>query len=354
VLKFNPTDSGSPPAIAAWFYPGSYYGHQVVYPEHEARKIAERTKSVVLGIDDADSNSQKGILRLYDAFGRSSAFEEDAPTMNEWRQWRTARADLERRKSTAPMVRSEFQADRVELSALEENPDRYEGRRVSVDASVDEVFGPRLFKIDERHWMDLDGELLVYVPTAAPVREGDRITITGVVQPFSQVDLDTDWDLLEWDPSLEIELSARPVLVASRIVGGNDDLAIVIDAAQGLEGDEPGSRGASATAKQAITDLSSIARADEELIGERVHLKGVMVRSKAEGRGFWIESAGGQRVMVLPSQDETTALKSGETVSLEGVILQMPDDVAGRLNDQGETSNLDTYILARSIDKLAG
>jgi hypothetical protein len=355
VLKFDPADADSPPAIAAWFYPGSYYGHQFIYPEDQAREIAERTRTVVLGIDVPDSDSEKGTLRLYDAFGRASTFEEDADTMNEWRQWRTARADSERRKATAPMIRSELQAERVELSALEENPERYKGRRISVDASIDEVFGPRLFKIDERHWMDLDGELLVYVPTAAPLREGDRVTITGVLQPFSQVDLEKDWELLEWNPALEVEISSRPVLVASRIVGGNDDVAIVIDAGQGPSDDgQPRSREDSVTAAQLVTDLSRVVRADEDMIGDQVELHGVVVGSKAEGRGFWIESAGGQRVLVLPSRDETTALKSGETVSLEGVILQMPDDVNFRSSGQRDSSNLDAYILARSINKVVG
>lgn len=38
VLKVNPTEPGTPPAIQAWFYPGSTYGHRFVYPEKQAKR----------------------------------------------------------------------------------------------------------------------------------------------------------------------------------------------------------------------------------------------------------------------------------------------------------------------------
>jgi hypothetical protein len=33
VVKFNPTEAGSPPALKGWFYPGSLYGHEFVYSD---------------------------------------------------------------------------------------------------------------------------------------------------------------------------------------------------------------------------------------------------------------------------------------------------------------------------------
>jgi hypothetical protein len=44
VVKMNPTERGAPAAIKAWFYPGTVYGHEFVYSDEEARRIAERTK----------------------------------------------------------------------------------------------------------------------------------------------------------------------------------------------------------------------------------------------------------------------------------------------------------------------
>lgn len=42
ILTFNPSDSGVP-ALKAWYYPNSAYGHEFIYPEKEAQRIAERS-----------------------------------------------------------------------------------------------------------------------------------------------------------------------------------------------------------------------------------------------------------------------------------------------------------------------
>src|SRR4051812_31630618 len=42
VIKFQPTERGSAPAVKGWFYPGRLYGHEFIYPEDQARQIAER------------------------------------------------------------------------------------------------------------------------------------------------------------------------------------------------------------------------------------------------------------------------------------------------------------------------
>src|SRR5688572_30839001 len=49
MLTFNPTDRGVP-ALKAWYYPHSSYGHEFIYPEAQARQIAERSKTIVLAV----------------------------------------------------------------------------------------------------------------------------------------------------------------------------------------------------------------------------------------------------------------------------------------------------------------
>jgi hypothetical protein len=73
----------------------------------------------------------------------------------------------------------------------EDDPTKYIGQRISVGAEVEEVYGPRLFTIDEPNWGDLDGEILVLVPTplAAFVREDDRVAISGTISPFMRADM---------------------------------------------------------------------------------------------------------------------------------------------------------------------
>ena len=50
VLTFNPTEGGVP-ALKAWYYPHSSYGHEFIYPEEQARQIAARSKTSVLSVD---------------------------------------------------------------------------------------------------------------------------------------------------------------------------------------------------------------------------------------------------------------------------------------------------------------
>ena len=154
VLRFNPTEKGAPVAIAAWFYPNSSYGHQFVYDEEEAKTIADRTKSIVLTMDDADEG-RSGKLMVYDASGVKKAYSADQATAREWQKWR---AD---RDATAPVVRGDVRtADSVKVTVdqLENDATGFIGKTVSVDAEVEEVYGPRLFTIDEPTWGDLEGE----------------------------------------------------------------------------------------------------------------------------------------------------------------------------------------------------
>ena len=195
VLKFNPTEPGTPPALAAWFYPGSIYGHQFVYSEEEAKAIAQRTKSVVLSTDMKGTDREKATLRIYDAAGVAKQWKPDSDAMASWQQWSrnragaatlmTEKADGDRARSVAPMVDTKFQGTRVKIGDLEENARQHMGKTVSVDAEVEEVLGPRLFTLDERNWGDLDGELLVFVetPLAAVVRDDDLVDLRRHQQP---------------------------------------------------------------------------------------------------------------------------------------------------------------------------
>ena len=92
------------------------------------------------------------------------------------------------------------------------------------------MFGPRLFKIDETGWADLDREVLVYLPSnfAALVREDDTVTVTGTLRMITHPEIERDLAWLEPGPDYTVTFLKRPVLVASRIVGGNNDLAVAI------------------------------------------------------------------------------------------------------------------------------
>ena len=363
VLKFNPTAQGTPPALAAWFYPGSVYGHQFVYPDDQAKAIAQRTKTVVLSGDVPGTDRQKATLRVYDASGVAQQWRPDPDAHASWQQWSRSRpatakvmtgsATGERAESTAPMVDATGQGTRVAISALEENPGQYMGKTVSVDAEVEEVFGPRMFTIDERNWGDLDGELLVFVPTplAAVVRDNDRITVTGVVKRFVEVDVKKEWGWLGLDGNLEAEFSKRPVLVASRIVGGDNNSAVIVNTGSGSAGavGTSGSAGTTPATSGVVSDLSAVAGGNERMVGRSVALDGVAVHAKARDGGFFAK-VGNDVVFVLPMVD--AGLTQGQTVSLEGITLAMPRHMRDKLNAPNDgTLNEDVYIYATRVNR---
>jgi hypothetical protein len=360
VVKFNPTDAGSPPALKGWFYPGSVYGHEFIYPEDQAKQIADRTKTLVLSVDVPGSDLEKGTLHTFSADGLRSQWRGDAGTMREWDEWRATRpagaattaggssGGEEQRQATAPMAKADFQGMRVKLDELEDNPQKYIGQTVSVDAEIQEVLGPRVFTIDETNWADLQGEILVHVPAtvAAAVRENDRVTVTGTVKPFVRAEIEREGGWLTLDREVEIDLAKKPVLVASRIVGGNNDVAMVIDI--GPAASEPvGTSGKSGA--PAVTGLDALAAGDEDLVGRKVSLKGARIESTAKDGGFFVKAKDAS-VFVLPAHKEKVSVGAGDTVSVEGVVLQMPRTLEEQLKAPAG-SNDDIYVFATHVAK---
>jgi hypothetical protein len=375
VLKFNPTEPGTPIALKGWFYPGSLYGHEFVYSPEEARKIAERTRTIVLSVDVPGSDLEKGTIHTYNASGQRSEWHGDEATMGEWDKWQRNRSSSaqstaserqaqpagqapakpaasedqkEQRQATAPMMKSDSHGMRVKVDQLEDNSQQYIGKTVTVDAEVDDVHGPRVFTIDEPNWGDLEGEILVYVPSnlAALVRENDRVTVTGTVKPFVRAEVEREWGWLDMDREVEVGFSKKPVLVASRIVGGNNDLAMVIDVAPAEKSKPVGTAGGSAAA---VTNLSTIANGNDDLVGRRVDLDNIRIESMAKDSGFFVKD-GGNAIFVLPAHSDRTSVKASDTVSLSGVVLQMPNAMKSRVN-MPSGGNDDIYIYATDVSK---
>jgi hypothetical protein len=47
IIKFHERPAGSPDAVKTWFYPGSNYGHQFVYPKTDALALAQANNAPV-------------------------------------------------------------------------------------------------------------------------------------------------------------------------------------------------------------------------------------------------------------------------------------------------------------------
>jgi hypothetical protein len=55
-VTFEETPAGTPEAIKAWFYPGDQIGHEFVYPQDQAQKIAAATHQPVLASPSVQAN----------------------------------------------------------------------------------------------------------------------------------------------------------------------------------------------------------------------------------------------------------------------------------------------------------
>jgi hypothetical protein len=356
VLKFNPTTTsdGAPVALKAWFYPGRTTGHEFVYSDAEARDIARRSRTIVLSMDAGDDDG-KGEIYVYDASGRKTRRSEQAQASVKSPPQGAAA------ESTTAMMSAERKAERVEVGQLEENPGQYAGRTISVDAEVDEVLGPRTFTIDERNWGDLDAEVLVFVPNelAALVRRDDRVTVTGTVRSLGQDEIGRAFSWLDSASDMTAKLSKRPALVASRIVGGDDDVALAIrvrderqDRGRTSTTGE-GARGGVQRAARAgsgrtpLGDLQALATGGTELVGRRVRLDDANVADKTM-RGFWVRSTNGESLFVLPSGTEATRAEAGTKLTVSGVVLEMPRGMRDQLKSR-DNGNTDVYVYASNV-----
>lgn len=354
VLTFAPTVAGSPPAMKAWFYPGSLYGHEFIYPGDEAGQIASREKTIVLSEDRAAGDAAGGSIQLLDADGRRTPWRADEAVTREWATWtsgasasaraRTATVDApteEGRDAAAPMVDSVGNAMRVSLDDLEDRPQRYVGQRISVDGEIEKVLGPRLFTIDEASWADLDGEMLVHVPTAlaALVRPDDRVTITGTVRAFADMRLDDEWQWFEDGHDPSSGWATRHVLVATHVTGGDDDRAMMITR-------ESVAR-AGKNVNSAQRPLASLDAVTADAVGREVELARVEVGRVLPGRGFFV-SAGDRTLFVRPAKGTMPNVTRGEMVAIDGFVLTLPagvkDDVFGE-----EGTGARQYLFATSV-----
>lgn len=105
------------------------------------------------------------------------------------------------------------------------NPNSYVGQTVTVEADVEEVFGPRAFALDEDAPFagGVDRDLLVLGKQTSDLARIDdqwlnnKVRVTGSVGRFSVVEVERElsWDL---DPQIEAELErAGAVLFAESV-----------------------------------------------------------------------------------------------------------------------------------------
>jgi hypothetical protein len=113
----------------------------------------------------------------------------------------------------------------VRVADITGNWANYDGKTVTVVADVEEVLGPRAFKLDEDAPLagGIDNDLLVLSPRAGNLANIDdqwlnnKVRVTGTVRRFmtSEIEREIGWDL---DRKLESEYEGKkPVLIATSV-----------------------------------------------------------------------------------------------------------------------------------------
>ena len=112
----------------------------------------------------------------------------------------------------------------LRVADIMDNPMRYVGDTVTVEADVEEVLSTFAFVLDEDDVLagGFDNDIIVFSPRSAQLSDIDdqwlnnKVRVTGTVRQMTVVELERelDWDLT---PELEAEIKdTRPVLIAHR------------------------------------------------------------------------------------------------------------------------------------------
>jgi hypothetical protein len=229
------------------------------------------------------------------------------------------------------------QATNVDLDDLEDNPEKYLGKTVTVEGEVDRVLGPHLFTIDEPNWVDAARELPVVVPGpfAAIVKSDARVRVTGTVEkvPIARVAAEPG---LRGDPKIRAEIETRPALVATDLTAVQSGVALRVRAEQPV--------GTSGAGGAPVTDPNQLAQGQgNDLVGRRVELDNVKIAGRTD-QGFWID-ASGKRVFVMPSDKATANVKEGQNAAVRGTVLEMPESLRNQVK-----ADTTIYIYADHVE----
>ena len=217
-------------------------------------------------------------------------------------------------------------------------PGQVVGKTLSVEGSVEEVHGPRLFELDERALDQAGGGLFVLLPqgTVAAVRQKDRVTVTGTVRRLSWADVIRPSPWLDVSDVRKGSLLPARVLVATRIVGDDIHRQIIVR--------DKGTTALSSAAFNPISSIPSISAGDLALVGRQVVLPPVMIHSIDRAYGFCVNS-GDRNFFVMVQRQDIKRLRVGHAVALNGVILALPPTLAAGLRIPPHT-NTTIYVYA--------
>ena len=241
----------------------------------------------------------------------------------------------------------------VSAGELADSPERFFGRRVSVQAEVEQVFGPRLFTLDEDKFFSTGRDVLVLMPEAEAVPlDGAQVTVTGVLRPFVKTDVIRNYSWLTLDPGLWIRFDRRPAIVAESVqTSWGAELIAKPPATGAMAAPTSASR---VGGGDAIAAISSIVSSSDKaaLVGRPVGLSNVTVQRVASDRSFWVGDTEPQLFVVVDAGTLKQAtpgagtVREGQKVTIDGQIKQLPGTRGTvEVTDWGAISDVDAGML---------
>ncbi|UKO98707.1 hypothetical protein [Nostoc sp. UHCC 0870] len=107
--------------------------------------------------------------------------------------------------------------------AINQNPQTYYNKVISVPGNVSRIYGPNAFVVEDKEVLGTNPLLVIVtnqLKDKAPIKEGEKIVTTGTLRPFVVSEIEKEYSPV-WDTNLrgqlEKEYSQRPVLIAEGI-----------------------------------------------------------------------------------------------------------------------------------------
>jgi hypothetical protein len=313
-------------------------------------------------------------------------------------------AQAQPRQETQP--RQDAQArdqDRVQQHGTEEvgfrelrrNAEQYYGQTVTFEANVDSILGPNAVMLSSTSFWDwFGGNMLAYAPDAlgVSVSNRDRVKVTGTAERYDQAQVREHLGWIDAGQDVSDDVQERAVIKITHITTDDGRNALIHeDHHQQLSGVQAtgqavGTAGADAdrdrqqpgaadrdrqetaatdrdrdrqavgtTGRMAppITELDSAFDARRRDVGRSVNLQQVQVERMLGNQFFLAEREGNHILVKLPEGVERQGVQAGQRVMVQGVLMQMPDDIRrmpGVSEDAVEqVRNDDVYIMATNV-----
>jgi len=255
------------------------------------------------------------------------------------------------------VLKSSRGGSETRLRDLAERPEKWMGRRITVEGLVNQVYGTQMFTI---HGVGDPASASIPVIGADPItiqveragspalRVNDRVRVTGNVLYFTR---EAVQDVADVRLPAEVyrRFSDRPMIVTDEV---QTDVTV--------NGAAPRFHARGGVAD--VTYLITRPRLSD-MIGQWARLSNVKVLNLVSDRGFWVGEGDNRRMFAVLApaldrgdMDRLVRVKPGQTVSLIGVIERMPsrEEAMRRWTtiDNHEADALvkePTYLLVRSI-----